>query len=136
MLKTERKSNSFEIIIRSKTNSSAIDELVFSKIKKAVLGHSYELSLVIIGREEIRKLNKTCRGIDKPTDILSFPLTEKEGEIFICPEMTRKEAPNFDMDYHNFIKYLFIHGLVHLKGFEHSDKMEIKERKIRKIFNI
>lgn len=128
-------SQTFEIIRKAKINSP-IDELIFSKMKKAVLGNDYELSLVIIGKNEIRKLNNSYRSIDEPTDILSFPLTDKEGEIFICPEMAHKEAPNFNRDYDNFIKYLFIHGLTHLKGFNHSAKMEIEEKKIRNKFEV
>lgn len=128
-------SQTFEIIFKTKINS-LIDELIFSKMKEAVLGDDYELSLVIIGKNEIRKLNKSYRGIDEPTDILSFSLTDKEGEIFICPEMARREAPDFDRDYDNFIKYLFIHGLTHLKGFDHSAKMESEEKIIRDNFGI
>ena len=136
MFKNEGKSKTFEIIIRPKINSSAIDELIFSKIKKTVLGNNYELCLVIIGKDEIKKINKSYRNIGEPTDILSFPLTEKEGEILICPEIARKEAPNFGRSYDNFIKFLFIHGLIHLKGFEHGDKMESEEKKVRDIFGI
>lgn len=128
-------SQTFEIIRKTKINSP-IDELIFSKMKEAVLGNDYELSLVIIGKDEIKKLNKSYRNIDEPTDILSFPLTDNEGEIFLCPEMARKEAPNFDRDYDNFIKYLFIHGLTHLKGFDHSDKMEAEEKRIRNKFGV
>lgn len=125
----------FEIIHKTKINSP-IDELIFSKMKEAVLGNDYELSLVIIRKDEMKKINKSYRGIDEPTDILSFPLTDNEGEIFICPEMARKEAPNFDRDYDNFIKYLFIHGLTHLKGFDHSAKMETEEKKILDKFGV
>lgn len=135
-MKENDKSKTFEIASRLKTNSSLIDEFVFSLMKKAVLGDDYELSLVIIGKNEIKKLNKSYRGIDKPTDILSFPLSDSEGEIFICLEIARKEALNFDRSYDNFVKFLFIHGLVHLKGFKHSDKMEGEEKKIRKMFKV
>lgn len=130
------RSKTFEITSKSKTNSSSIDEFVFSSMKKRVLGHNYELSLVIIDKNRIKKLNKFYRGIDKPTDILSFPLSDNEGEIFICLEIARKEALNFNRSYDNFIKFLFIHGLVHLKGLKHSDKMENEEKKIRKIFKV
>lgn len=135
-MKKNSKSKTFEITGGLKTNSSLIDEFVFSLMKKAVLGDDYELSLVIISKNEIKKLNKSYRGINEPTDILSFPLSDGDGEIFICLEIARKEASNFGRSYDNFVKFLFIHGLVHLKGFKHSDKMEVKEKKIREMFKV
>ena len=135
-MKKNGKSKTFEIIRKLKTNSSSIDEFVFSSMKKVALGDDYELSLVIIGKNEIKELNKSYAGINKPTDILSFPLSDNEGEIFICLEIAHKEAPNFDRNHSNFVKFLFIHGLIHLKGFKHSDKMESEEEKIRRMFNV
>ena len=79
-------------------------------MKSAALGNEYELNLVIVGKDEIRKLNKSYRNIDEATDILSFPISRKEGEIFLCPEIALKEAPHFGRNYDNFIKYLFIHA--------------------------
>ena len=125
----------FEIFNKTKTNSS-IDELVFANMKEIVLGNDYELSLVIVGKDEIRKLNKSYRNLDEATDILSFPISEKEGEIFLCPEIALKEAPHFDRNCENFLKYLFIHGLTHLKGFKHSSKMELEEEEIRNKFGV
>jgi len=132
---TKGVNKNFEIFNKTKTNSP-IDELVFANMKKTVLGNNYELSLVIVKKGEIRKLNKSYRNLDKATDILSFPLSEKEGEIFLCPEIALKEAPHFGRNYENFLEYLFIHGLAHLKGFEHSSKMELEEGKIRNKFGV
>ena len=132
---TKGVNKNFEIFNKTKTNSP-IDELVFANMKKTVLGNNYELSLVIVKKGEIRKLNKSYRNLDKATDILSFPISEKEGEIFLCPEIALKEAPRFGRNYENFLKYLFIHGLAHLKGFEHSSKMELEEGKIRNKFGV
>ena len=132
---TKGVNKNFEIFNKTKTNSP-IDELVFANMKKTVLGNNYELSLVIVKKGEIRKLNKSYRNLDKATDILSFPLSEKEGEIFLCPEIALKEAPHFGRNYENFLEYLFIHGLAHLKGFKHSSKMEFEEEKIRNKFGV
>lgn len=125
----------FEISNKTKTNS-LIEELVFTKIKETVLGNDYDLSLVIVGKNEMKKLNKSYGNKDQATDILSFPLSDKEGEIFICPEIAIKEAPRFGRSRENFIKYLFIHSLAHLKGFRHSGKMESEEKKIRDKFGV
>ena len=129
------KINKIEITNKKKTNPSA-DGLVFGKVKKAVLGNDYDLSLVFISKTEIRKINKSYRNIDKATDILSFPLGDNEGEILICQEIAAEEVSRFDRNYKNFLQFLFIHGLTHLKGFEHGDKMENEEKKIRKIFGV
>ena len=132
---TKGVNKNFEIFNKTKANSS-IDELAFANIKSATLGNEYELNLIIVGKDEIRKLNKSYRNLDEGTDILSFPISEKEGEIFLCPEIALKEAPRFGRNYENFLKYLFIHGLAHLKGFKHSSKMESEETKIRNKFNV
>lgn len=125
----------FEISNKIKTNLS-IDRLVFAKMKESLLGEDYDLSLALVGKNEIKKLNKSYRGVNETTDILSFSLSDNEGEIFICPEIARKKAYYFDRSYDNFIKYLFIHALVHLKGFEHGSRMESEEKKIRKKFGV
>jgi probable rRNA maturation factor len=108
----------------------------FVKMKQAILGKKYELSVIIVGKKEIQKLNKEYRDINKPTDILSFPLSDDFGEMYINPEMTKLEAKNFDRDYENFFGYLFIHGLVHLKGFDHGSTMDSIEARFRKQFGI
>lgn len=111
-------------------------ENTFDLMKQAVLGDKYELSFVFITPQKIQELNRIYRNINKPTDILSFPLSKTSGEIFICKSEARKEAPKFDRSYKNFISYLFIHGLVHLKGYDHGPKMEKVEEKFQKMFKI
>lgn len=118
------------------TTKSKLPDFDFEKMKNAVLGKKYELSVIIIGKKEIQKLNREYRDINKPTDILSFPLSDDFGEIYINPEMTRIEAKKFDRDYDNFFAFLFIHGLVHLKGFDHGSTMENIEAQFRKKFHI
>ena len=67
---------------------------------------------------------------------MSFPLDKKSGEIFITPKVAEKEAKDFGRKFSNFIAFLFIHGLVHLKGHGHGDTMEMLEIKLRKQFGI
>ncbi len=108
----------------------------FDQIKKAVLGPKYELSFVFISAAKIKELNKTYRNISKPTDILSFPLSKTSGEIFICKSEAKKEMLKFNRPYENFILFLFIHGLVHLKGYDHGPKMERVEKKFQNMFKV
>ncbi|MCK5021714.1 MAG: rRNA maturation RNase YbeY [Candidatus Pacebacteria bacterium] len=106
------------------------------KIKDKILGKNYKLSLVFCGDKLSKRLNKEYRKIDKATDILSFPLSKDEGEIFINLNLSKKKASEYNRNYTNFIAFLLIHGLLHLKGYSHSSKMEKEEEKIRKVFNI
>mgnify|MGYP001088332087 CR=1 FL=1 len=131
--KNSEKSNTFHITNKTKRK---LPGLPFCHMKETVLGKSYNLSLVFIGETRSRKLNVEYRKKDKSTNILSFPLSDTEGEIFIDLTKSTKEAPLFDRSFDNFIGFLFIHGLFHLKGYDHGSTMERNEEKIRKKFNI
>lgn len=120
----------------STKNTPKIDGVFFHKIKNTVLGKDYELSLVFIGKKRMRALNKQHRQKDSNTDILSFSVDEDCGEIFINPEKTRTKAKEFERTFSNYLHFLFIHGLFHLKGLDHGDKMESEEARVRKIFGI
>ena len=109
---------------------------MFESIKNKILGKTYDLNLNFISSGESKKLNLKYRKVNKSTDILSFPLSDKEGEIYIDLATSKKEMKKFDRKFENFIGFLFIHGLVHLKGYDHGDKMEKEEIKYRKLFNI
>ncbi len=125
--------DAFEII---NTTKAKLPRLAFAQMKDAVLGKNYELSVTIVSKKKIQELNKKYRDKDVPTDILSFPLGKDAGEIYINPQMTRHEARNFDRSYENFFAFLFIHGLVHLKGFDHGSTMESIEARFRNQFGI
>ena len=124
---------SFNLINETK---ATLPRVAFAAIKDAALGKSYKLSVIITTPSKIKKLNAIYRNIEKPTDILSFPLSQNEGEIYISPSETKKEAKKFDRSYENFFSFLFIHGCVHLKGYDHSSRMEAIEIKLRKKFKV
>jgi rRNA maturation RNase YbeY len=88
-----------------------------------------------------QKLNSEFRGKDKPTDVLTFPISDDMGEIFINLSYAYKKAKNFDREPENYIAFLFIHGLAHILGYDHendidAEEMEKFEMKIRKKFKI
>ncbi len=118
------------------TTKGKLPRLPFAKLTAAVLGKEYECSLVIVSPKKSRELNRNYRNKDNSTNILSFTLERNEGEIFLDLETSRKDARLFDRSYTNFIAFLYIHGLFHLKGLDHSDIMEKQEKKIRKLFKI
>lgn len=98
-------------------------KLPFEKIRSDILGKKYELSLVIVGTKRIRTLNKKFRNKDYATDVLSFELSKNSGEIFICPIIAKSKSGKFGMDFENYLLFLVIHACLHLKGMEHSSKM-------------
>ncbi len=102
--------------------------ITFAAIKDEILGSEYELSLVFISPATSRTLNRTHRGLDKSTDVLSFPLSKTSGEIFIDLATTEKMAPEFDMPLKKFVAFLFIHGCLHLIGMDHGATMEKAEK--------
>lgn len=118
------------------TTKGSLPRLPFAKMADAVLGADYECSLVIVSSKKSRELNRVHRGKDNSTNILSFPLDDNEGEIFLDLKKARADAPLFDRSYTNFVGFLFIHALLHLKGYDHGTKMENAEKKIRIQFKI
>jgi rRNA maturation RNase YbeY len=96
----------------------------FKALKRKVLGNSYTLSLVFCGDALSKRLNREYRGKDKPTNVLSFPITKKSGEIFINLRRTKPFG----------VIFLFIHGLLHLKGMQHGATMERAEQALLKLY--
>ena len=113
-----------------------IPVLDFLSLKNHTLGKKYQLSLVFADPKTSEELHKTWKGKPGPADILSFPFSDTEGEIVMSLSQARKTAKNFDRSYNNFILFLFIHGMVHLKGYDHGSTMESIEEKIRQKFDI
>lgn len=116
------------------TTKGKLPRLPFVYIKNAILGEKYELGVNFLSAKKQREINKQYRGIDKTTNILSFPITKNSGDITFDLIKVKKDAPLFDMSYNKFLKYLFIHGCLHLKGYDHSDIMDRQEKKFLKMF--
>jgi probable rRNA maturation factor len=102
-----------------------------------------DIELILTTDEEIRELNKTHRNKDKATDVLSFPLEEMPGmplgSIIISIDTAKKGAKEFGHSVEDEIKLLFIHGLLHLLGYDHetdNGEMREKEAEIIKKFNL
>lgn len=74
---------------------------------------------------EIHQINKTYRGIDRPTDVISFALKEYDnnlcllGEIFICYEKIVEQAKEYCHSFRREVCFLFLHGLLHILGYDH-----------------
>lgn len=125
-----------ENLIVNRKNGT-FDKALFSfieKVKKEILKEKYSLSVNFISPKEAKALNEKYRNKDYTPNILSFPLSKNEGEIFICLSVARKGAKEFSLSYPDFLKLLLIHGCLHLKGLDHGDKMERQEEKILRKF--
>jgi len=149
MLHENKKKNLFDVLsskIKKNISSSQsfyvvnnltkkkVPKVPFSDIKNYVLGARYKLGLIFVGDTLSKRLNNTYRGKPKVANILSFPYSKKDGEIFIHLGKTEKEAGKFDHTYTQHLTFLLIHGLLHLKGMNHSAKMESEEQRILKQF--
>ncbi|HWA32397.1 MAG TPA: rRNA maturation RNase YbeY [Candidatus Paceibacterota bacterium] len=107
---------------------AAVPGFPFERIKDDILGPGYDLSLALVGEAMSRALNKRYRGKDRPTNVLSFPYSDRGGELVLCPAVIRRESKNpdknFGKTYAPLFLFLIIHGMLHLKGMDHGKKME------------
>jgi probable rRNA maturation factor len=121
-------------INNSTKNSLPHSRLFFVKMAEKILGKKYDLSLVFLGDKKAKELNIKYRNKNYVPNILSFPIDEQNGEIFINLNKCKKEFSKYNLTYKDYIIYLFIHGCLHLKGFDHGLEMEKLESKYLKIF--
>ena len=100
------------------------------------LAGAAELSVVLVSNQSIRKLNREWRGKDNATDVLSFPLSLEAppaglpfelGEIFISVEKAAEQADSFGHDLERELAFLFVHGTLHVLGFDHETPEEERE---------
>lgn len=102
------------------------------------------VELIFTNSEKIREINKKFRGKDKPTDVLSFPLIDVPhsdflGSIVINLDLVDKASKDLKHSFDDEISLLFIHGLLHLLGFDHeidNGEMRKKESEIIEKFSL
>lgn len=107
-----------------------------------------EVSVSFVTDEAIHELNREYRGVDRPTDVLSFecdgyddemPLMPdvvfELGDIVIAPDVAEKQAPEYGLSFADEMSLLITHGLLHLCGYDHmepqeAEAMEAREREL------
>lgn len=104
-------------------------KLPYQTIAEDLLPKRYALSLVFIGERRAQKLNEQYRQKTYVPNVLSFPLTSDTGEIFITPRVAEREAKKFSLTPRGYVGFLFIHAILHLKGYRHGATMERAEKK-------
>ncbi len=135
------------------------DELVGQVIKKCfeeenLLEKNLYVNIVLTTPENIRRINKEHRGIDKETDVLSFPMFEADeiesinsetedvlGDVVISLEQIKKQAEEYGHSMERELAYMLVHSFYHLMGYDHikeEDKkiMRQKEENILEKLNI
>lgn len=128
----------FEIF--NETNEK-IEELkdVEMVLKKAIeiekLG-VVNFNVIIVNNEFIHKMNKEYRGIDRPTDVISFALEDEHdidyedfrllGDIYISIDKAKEQAKEYGHSLKREICFLSVHGLLHLLGYDHMEKEDEK----------
>ena len=115
---------------------AAMEEIACMALTAHGLPCETEISLTLCRDEEIHQLNKQWRSVDAPTDVLSFPLLESEeveadpdeeillGDIVISLERAAAQAQDFGHSVERELLYLFVHGVLHLLGYDHLEESE------------
>jgi probable rRNA maturation factor len=94
-----------------------------------ILSPDYSLSLVFVDEKKAQALNIKYRGKDYTPNVLSFPLSPTAGEIYICPKIAEQQAAEYNHTAAEHLRFLFIHGCLHLTGLDHGAKMDRLEKK-------
>ena len=103
-----------------------------------------EVSIVLCDDVFIQNLNKTWRGKDRPTNVLSFPTDEASlmlGDIVVAYETSAREAEEEEQTLDDYLSHLIVHGFFHLLGYDHetdeeADTMEALESRALKLLGI
>ncbi len=101
------------------------------------------IELIIVDDKTMHKINFEQRGVDKTTDVLSFPLEDFPhfplGSIVINSDLAKIKAQEFEHDLKDEITLMFIHGLLHVKGYDHEcddGEMRKEENRLINKFNL
>lgn len=111
-------------------------EIPYQKIQADILGTSYSLTLVFVGEQRAQRLNTQYRNKTYIPNVLSFPLNAHTGEVYITPTIAKREAKKAAMSARKYTGFLFIHGLLHLKGYRHGATMEAAEKRYLKKYSL
>jgi len=102
------------------------------------------MSIILTNPENIQKTNKQYRDVDNATDVLSFPMFEKEelenyvanneeilGDIMISVDKVKEQAIEFGHSFDRELAYMIVHGFYHLMGYDHmveEDKIQMRAK--------
>ena len=127
-----------------------VERLALFVLEREGQPDSTEVSISFVDDGEIHELNRQWRGVDRPTDVLSFECdgagedalpfdAEVEayelGDIVVAVDVAERQAPEYDMSFADELSLLITHGLLHLCGYDHmvedeAEEMEAREREL------
>ena len=114
-----------------------LEEYYKKTLKTLKLSDDFVLSVIICGPISIRKINREYRNIDKQTDVISFALLDNDedieyedeielGDIFINRNRVLSQAEDYGHSVKREFVFLFVHGLLHLLGYDHMNEKDEK----------
>ncbi|GAE88069.1 metal-dependent hydrolase [Acetivibrio straminisolvens JCM 21531] len=137
-----------EIFIENIQDEIEVTDEMLELMKKAVKAclehekfeHPYEISIILTDNEKIREVNSEQRNIDKPTDVLSFPIVDMYegvikssqgdfdmdegriilGDILISLEKAKEQSVEYGHSFERELIFLLVHGVFHLLGYDHD----------------
>ncbi|MGL5438477.1 MAG: rRNA maturation RNase YbeY [Metamycoplasmataceae bacterium] len=120
---------------------------IFNVFKKHYPEHNNSyVDVMITNNKKIKKISKISRGINKETDILSFPfdgfinfnddVSMPLGEIILSYEKIQMQANELNHSLRREFCFLFTHGLIHLLGYDHKANVEEEKEFNKKVYNI
>ena len=135
-----------EVIFEDRQDFKKFDDSLMDKIKSVISAcleyedydSEYDVSLSFVTNDEIREINRDFRGIDKVTDVLSFPMITEDdfeieyeeftlGDIVVSIERADEQAREFGHSIEREICFLVCHSMFHLLGYDHMEDDEAKE---------
>ena len=134
-----------ELIIDDRQDKLKVSEELIEKIKDIIVkcldyegyDNHYEVSLSFVDNKEIHELNKQFRGIDRPTDVLSFPMLSDEfdieleeeslGDIVISLEKALEQSKEYNHSFEREVCFLVCHSTFHLLGYDHDTEENTKQ---------
>lgn len=131
--------NNYEIINNTSENIEEIAELngLLDYSLNYLKLNNLVFNIIFVNNETIHSINKEYRGVDRPTDVISFALEDDNtfvstdirilGDIYISIDKAREQATSYGHSLKREISFLTIHGLLHLLGYDHMEPEEEKE---------
>ena len=114
-------------------NESSLKTRIYEKLIKSVfktINSKKEFNIIFVYKDEIQRINREYRQIDRVTDVISFALcddkdivqTDELGDIFICLDRAFEQASEYGHSVEREVAFLAVHGYLHLCGFDHMTK--------------
>lgn len=110
------------------------EKLAFKTFKTLEINNNIICSVTFVDKNTIHEINKTYRNIDRETDVISFAFLDDKneiikgdiptdiGELYICYEVADENRKNYNNSIERELCFLFVHGLLHLLGYDHMKK--------------